>query len=65
MMKKVLYLMLAGSLIAMTVFSFAYNARGMVLSAIVSFVLICICIWIWLGKCDFDSPNVRHHNLFE
>ena len=42
-----------------------YNAWGMVLSAIVSFVLIVICIWIWLGECDFESPNVHHRNLFE
>lgn len=65
MLKKVLYFLLAASLIAMAVFSFAYNAWGMVLSAIVSFVLIVICIWIWLGECDFESPNVHHRNLFE
>ena len=65
MLKKVLYFLLAASLIAMAVFSFTYNAWGMVLSAIVAFVLIVICIWIWLGECDFESPNVHHRNLFE
>lgn len=62
-MKKALYFLLAVSLIAMAVFSFAYNAWGMVLSSIVAFVLICICIWIWLGNFDYDDPDV-HPKIF-
>ena len=63
MLKKVLYFLLAASLIAMAVFSFAYNAWGMVLSAIVSFVLIVICIWIWLGNFNYDDPDA-HPRIF-
>lgn len=72
MMKKITFSLLAVSLIAFFGFILAciagwtlFTVWGMMISGISVVVFIVICYWIQLGECDFESPNVRHHNLFE
>ena len=72
MMKKVFFSLLAVSLIAFFGFILAcivgwtpFTVWGMMISGIAVVVLVVICYWIQLGECDFESPNVRHRNLFE